>query len=179
VKVAEIASKPPRNRTKFACEEFTDRFKHHKDSVYLYGDPAGKQEDTRKEDGGNDFTIIMKELSYFKPKKRVAEAAPSVSKRGEFINNILDGNSDVAILIDPSCTETIKDYTNGKEDSQGRKLKEKAKGEDGVSYEKYHHFTDGDDYFITKYLKDRFNKYLRGGRKRSYEQIGANGFNAR
>lgn len=179
VKVAEIASKPPRNRTGFACEEFTDRFRTHKDSVFIYGDPAGKHEDTRKEDGGDDFTIIMEKLSYFRPKKRVASSAPNVSMRGKFINNILAGNADVAILINPECTETIKDYTNGKEDKEGRKLKEKTKDEEGIPHEKYHHFTDGDDYFITRYLKDAFKKYLRGGKKRSYDPISTNSFAAR
>lgn len=179
VKVAEIAAKPPKNRTKFACEEFCYRFKNHNDLVYLYGDPSGKQEDTRTEEGANDFSIIKKELEWYTVKTRLHEAAPNVAKRGEFINDILLGTTDYAIVIDPSCTETIVDYTNGKEDDQGRKFKERVKDEEGISYEKYHHFTDGDDYFITKFLKEAFRQYIRAGKSRDYNTPTHAGFRAR
>ncbi len=179
VKVGEIASRPPQNRTKYAAEEFAHRFANHNDYVYLYGDPAGKSEDTRAEDGADDFTIIQKELTWFKPKRRILESAPSVKARGEFINNIFLGLTDYAIVIDPQCEESINDYTNGKEDQQGRKLKERAKGDDGIPYEKFHHFTDGDDYFITKFLKDSFKSYLRGGKRRTYSSVDSSNFSAR
>jgi hypothetical protein len=178
-KVAEIAAKPPRNRTRYACEDFKGRFSNHAAGVYLYGDPAGKHEDTRAERGANDFTIILDELSFFMPKLRMHDAAPNVAKRGEFINAIFEGRKPYAIMIAPECEETINDYTNGKEDAEGKKLKERAKGSDGIPYEKHHHFTDGDDYFITKYLAKDFKGYLRGKKARHYNAPDTLNFKAR
>ena len=163
-KVGEIAARPPENRTKFACETFCKEYGEFYDVVFLYGDPAGKQEDTRGEKGANDFTIIMSELQAYSVRKKLHKAAPNVAKRGEFINRILAGLEPFAIVIDPSCVETIQDYTSGKEDATGRKLKKKVMDPiEKIPYEKYHHFTDGDDYFITKFLYDEYKSYLRGG----------------
>lgn len=170
-KVHEIAAKPPRNRTKYACEDFVGSFSNHKQELFLYGDPAGRSEDTRSEKGNNDFAIIQDELSFFRPRIRQHSAAPNVKQRGEFINELFSGLKPYLIVISPRCENSIVDYTNGKEDDEGRKLKERisaSKTEDGISYEKFHHFTDGDDYFITKFLSSEFLNYSRGGKKRSY-----------
>ena len=164
-KVGEIAARPPENRTVNACEMFAQEYYPHHDALFLYGDPAGKQEDTRSEKGKNDFVIIKRALAAYTPRERVHSAAPNVAKRGEFINEILSGRTDYALVIDPRCKESVMDYTNGKEDMNGRKLKKKVVGEDGVPFEEFHHFSDGDDYFITKYLLEPFNEYLRGGLK--------------
>lgn len=177
-KVGEIAARPPENRTVNACEIFTQTYFPHFDAVFLYGDPAGKQEDTRSEKGKNDYTVIKQALKAYTPRERLHKAAPNVAKRGEFINEILAGRTDYAIVIDPSCKESIMDYTNGKEDQDGRKLKKSIKGDDGVPYEQYHHFTDGDDYFFTKYLQNEFNTYLRGGVSPEISVVGRD-FNSR
>lgn len=178
-KVGEIAARPPQNRTVHACEMFIERFYPHYASLFLYGDPSGKQQDTRTEAGKNDFTIIEETLTGYSPQLRVHKVAPNVSKRGEFANKILDGRTAYAIVIDPSCENSIMDYTNGKEDMNGNKLKNKVKGEDGVPYEQYHHFTDGDDYFITYYLRDDFREYQAGGVPSSVDVPDSAGFRAR
>lgn len=173
VKVEEFAGVDPRNRTKYVCEDFLKKYRTHQEALYIYGDPAGKHEDTRSEKGSDDFNIILKELKELNPKKKVHTAAPSITKRGEFICSIFAENSyKIAIAFDPSCKHSIIDYTSGQADADGKKHKKKVKDpESGVTYEKYHHFSDGDDYFITKIFYKEFKLYLRGGKSYNYEAI--------
>src|SRR5579862_6632441 len=139
VQVDEICLESPNNTTAAVCREFIRRYSNHEAGLFIYGDPAGKHEDTRTEKGQNDFTIIMRELQRYDPKKRVQEKAPPVVMRGNFINTIFQSDYDgIEILIGSNCTKTIADYTYGKEASDGTKLKEKAVNPiTNVSYEKY------------------------------------------
>lgn len=166
MQIDEICLATPTNRTIDVCKEFKRRYAGHgKAGLYIYGDPAGKHEDTRTEKGHNDFTIIKSELSEYAPTLRVDQAAPSVTMRGNFINTVLEKSLDgIEILIGENCKNTINDYTYGKEASDGTKLKEKAKdGNTGVSYEKFHHCSDANDYFICRAFAAEFLKYQRGG----------------
>ncbi len=173
VKVDEIAGKPPRNRTKYVCEDFLKEYRDHDEALFIYGDPAGKHEDTRSEKGSDDFNIILKELKEMNPRKRVMTSAPSITKRGEFICSIFAENAfNIAIAFDPCCKHSIIDYTSGQEDADGKKSKKKVKDpESGITYEKYHHFSDGDDYFITKLLNKQFKTFLRGGKAYNYDAV--------
>ena len=173
VKIDEIAGVEPRNRTKYVCEDFLKKYGKHQESLFIYGDPAGKQEDTRSEKGGDDFNIIMEGLKEMNPQKRVHRAAPSISKRGEWICSILGENAyDIAISFDPRCKNTIIDYTSGQADADGKKFKKKVKDpESGLTHEKYHHFSDGDDYFLTKLFYADYKVYLRGGKSYNYEAV--------
>lgn len=178
-KVGEIAAKPPDNRTEAACNLFMNQYKIFYDALYLYGDPSGKQADTRSEKGGNDYTIIKRALRPYAPRERVMKVAPNVAKRGEYINRILAGLEPYAIVIDPECQNSILDYTNGKEDAEGRKLKKMVKDSpEGIPYQKFHHFTDGDDYFIIKFLFNEYSRYLRDG-SATYDVPDRSGFKSR
>jgi hypothetical protein len=165
IKIDEIALSSPRNRTEAVCDEFKNRYSDHNKGIFIYGDPAGKQEDTRTEVGFNDYKIIMRELARYKPEKRVAEAHPPVVMRGRFMNAIFDmGYNGIEFLVGSNCVKTRNDYMFGKEDSDGTKLKEKAKDPvTGVTYEKHHHFTDEGDYFFCKLFPDDFAEYQSGG----------------
>ena len=69
-------------------------------------------------------------------------------------------------MINRQCPETYKDYIHGKEAEDGRKLKERVKDADtGIRYEKYHHITDANDYFLLRLFKSEFNAYIRGGKR--------------
>lgn len=164
VQIDEICLSTPTNRTADACREVKRRYAAHgKTGMYIYGDPAGKHEDTRQEKGYNDFTIIMSELSQFSPTKRVALAAPAVIMRGNFINTVWEKKFEgLEFLIGDNCKRTINDYLYLKEASDGTKMKEKAK-ENGVSFEKYGHCSDANDYFFCQAFQAEFAKYQRGG----------------
>lgn len=166
--VDELAMKSPNNTTAKTCQEFIRKYHNHTAGLYIYGDPAGRHEDTRSEQGFNDFTIIERELAKYRPILRVPKKAPPVHVRGQFINTIFEfGYNDIEIFISEDSTYVKNDLLFGKEASDGTKLKEKVKV-DGVSYEKYHHFSDNLDYFICAAFEIEFDEYQNGKRNIAY-----------
>ena len=165
--IGEIQLPTPNNTTKDVCKEIIRRYQGHDAGMIITGDPAGRHEDTRSEKGYNDFVIIREELRVFNPSLRVPNMAPPVVMRGNFINTIFESGYDgVTIEIGSNCSKMIADLLYGLEASDGTKLKQKVKDEStGVSYEKYHHFTDLLDYMVTVVFASEFDKYKRGGRQ--------------
>ncbi len=163
--IAEVLSKTPKNNTIGLCSEFKRVFQGHKGGLYVYGDPSGNNRDTRTEQGTNDYSIIKRELIDYKPIFRVARAHPSVRMRGNFINSIFEINTQgVEIFINSKCQSTINDLLFIKEDSDGSKLKEKARDlSTGVTYEKLGHLSDCLDYFICEAFKNEYLRYQNGG----------------
>lgn len=163
--IDEVITKTPRNNTVGLCQEFLKKYGNHGGELYIYGDPSGRAQDTRSEDGKNDYTIIDGELKAMRPKSRVAASAPNVATRGAFINAILDKKLyDIDIAVDPECKKTIEDFTNVKEASDGSKHKAKERDpESGVSYEPYGHLSDCLDYLICAAFPDEFSKFKSGG----------------
>lgn len=163
--VDEICAENPNNSTKGACKLFKEKYRNHRAGLFIYGDPAGKAEDTRSEAGHNDFRIIEGELSQFRPHMRIAKAAPSVVKRGEFINALFGENhAGVYVLIHPDCKETIKDYMNVKEHGDGTKVKQKATNKvSKQTFEKYGHTSDANDYFFCELLINEYVEFVEGG----------------
>jgi phage terminase large subunit len=163
--IDEIASPTPNNTTKGICKEFIRRYQSHRSGLFIYGDPSGKNADTRSEKGYNDYKIIENELQQFRPTLRVASKHPSVVMRGNFINTILcEGFNGVYIVISQKCVHLINDFLFLKEHQDGTKLKEKTQ-KDGISYEKHGHFSDGMDYFICEAFKSDFQLYQNGSKK--------------
>jgi len=173
--VDEICLPAPRSTTKDTCNEFKRKYTGHTGGLFIYGDPSGKKEDTRTERGHNDFSIIMSELSEFRPSLRLLTKAPSVVMRGNFLNTIFESNYDgISISIGINCKNTIADYLYIKQDSDGTKLKEKAKDmATGVTYEKYGHTSDANDYLLLYVFAAEYARYLKGGRD-SMPTIGRN-----
>lgn len=172
--IDEIAMRSPDNTTSKTCKEFTRRYNSHNTGLFIYGDPSGKNEDTRSEKGFNDFHIIQRELDKFNPVVRVASTHPPVHLRGQWINSAFEGNvNDLEIYINESSVFLKNDLLFGKEASDGTKLKEKVKV-DGVSYEKYHHFSDGMDYFLCEAFEDAFTTYQRGDMSQYRREFGRN-----
>jgi phage terminase large subunit len=142
--VDEIATVSPNNTTKGVCNEFKRKYLSHSSGLFIYGDPSGRNEDTRSEAGHNDYKIIVQELSQYKPVLRLDNIHPSVTARGNFINTIFaNGFNGVNILISDKCKHLINDLLFLKEASDGTKHKEKQKDkESGITSEKYGHFSD-------------------------------------
>jgi len=168
--IGEICLEAPLNRTADACKEFTAIYKGHRGGVFVYGDPAGRHEDTRTAKGHNDYRIVEAELASFKPILRVASKAPSVVMRGNFINQVLaDRRADCKITIGDQCEKTILDYSQIKTAADGTKAKKKIKDtRTGVTYEKYGHCTDANDYYFISIFVDSYNEYLDGPGTRTY-----------
>lgn len=171
VQVDEIVGKEPMNYTAGVCREIIRRYPGHQSGMFVYGDPSGFHDDTRSnEEDHNDFGIIAGELRQYTPSIRVPSSAPSIVSRGNFINQIFATNQGgCSIEINEKCSYSIMDLVYLKEAADGTKHKEKGKGEDGVMSEKYGHFSDGMDYFITEVFRTQYNNYLSGGIATNYE----------
>lgn len=168
--INEFCLPDPRNRTKDACMEVERVYMNHDAGMFIYGDPSGKNEDTKTEKGENNFTLITKYLAKFRPSLRVDSKAPSVVMRINFINSIFESNFEgCEILIDPKCKETIKDLSFCLEASDGTKDKSKVKHPvTGVSYEKHGHCSDALDYLAVRFFYSQFLNYQRGDRIKPY-----------
>ena len=125
-------------------------FKDHQEGMFIYGDPDGNKEDYRTEEGLDNYAIIINKLSPFRPKYKVLKAPPGVASRIAFSNAIFSENFEgIKVLIDPSCTNLINDFTFVKENSDGTKLKKKVRDvASNAMYEEYGHTSDAHDYFI-------------------------------
>lgn len=170
--IAEICLESPNNTTKATCDRVKMLYPGHAGGMIVYGDPTGVQEDTRSEKGSNDFTIIVRELAMYKPSLRISKAAPAVVMRGNFLNTVFFSNYGNLRLsfnneVSSGCTKcdnTINDYLYLKEDSDGTKKKELIKNPDTqVTYQKYGHTSDANDYFYCMAFADIYASYQRGG----------------
>lgn len=162
--IDEVCLPSPKNSTQATCDEFIKRYPNHSAGLFVYGDPSGKNKDTRSETDKNDFTIIREKLRKYRPKLKIPRKAANVSLRGDFINAIFEKNfRSIYLFIAKQCKNTITDYTFLKEDSKGGKYKEKVKNKDTkVTYEKYGHTSDANDYLICEYFKAELKLFKKG-----------------
>ncbi len=165
-KIDEIDLEPPENNIFAVTKEILRRYGNHKAAVYIYGDATSQKRDAKLKAGENFFSIVKKQLAPLRPIMRVPKANPPVKLRGEFINAIHEKEIfDIRITIDPKCKNTINDYKFLKEAADGGKLKVTEKDPTtGVSYTKYSHDSDLDDYFICEYFKKEYQAFLKGGK---------------
>lgn len=165
MQVDEITLESPQNRTENVCREFIRRYPGHEAGLFIYGDPSGMQEDTRTEKGHNDYVIILRSLGKYKPSLRVAKVAPPVVMRGNWINSVFLHNTDgLEFVIGNNCGKTISDYMYLKEAADGTKAKIKEKNEQtGITFEKYGHTSDANDYLLCYAFAGEFTRYQKGG----------------
>lgn len=161
----EICLSTPNNKTGKLCEAFKHKYRAHTAGLFIYGDPSGVAEDTRAETGHNDFTIIQGALQDFKPSMRLMRSAPSVAMRGNWINEVFDHNEGgLTFIIGNNCSNSIADYMYLKEASDGTKAKIKEKNkETGVTFERYGHCSDANDYLLCYAFQSQFAIYQNGG----------------
>lgn len=163
-KIDEITLEHPFNTLNHTLRKFTSKYKDKANTIFIYGDRTSLKADSKLEKGQNYFTIIedhLKKDGYI-TKTRLPSKNPNVNSRGNFINAIFINDIDgVEYTIGDNCIRTIDDYENVKESSDGTKHKEKVKHpKTGVTYEKYGHLTDTDDYFLCEYYKKEYNNFL-------------------
>ena len=163
--IDEVQLSSPRNTTRDVCREIIRKYSNHTGGMSIYGDPAGKHNDTRSEQGFNDFTIITSELSKYHPSLCVQNLAPAVVARGGFINSVFETKYQGAeVIIGDKCHKMIKDLLYGPEAADGTKDKTKSKDRvTGISYEKYGHFSDLLDYIVCTVFVNEFIHYKTGG----------------
>jgi len=163
----EICLEHPYNTLKAVCQEFKRRYPHLEyPSITIYGDRTSKKEDVKLEKGSNFFTLAYGYLMDYMVTTDLPRRNPPVKARGQFINEIFElGLYDITINFDRRCKIAKLDYMNVIEAQDGTKLKQTTKDKkSGVSYQKYGHSSDANDYFICQFFQDEFNRYLSGGK---------------
>lgn len=138
----------------------------HNGGINITGDPSGKQRSTASEIGVNNYTIIKDALNNMgiRSTEMLLPKTPPQKTRCEFVNRILDGSLGWDIYIDLSCRTLTNDLSFQEQNPDGTKSKKKVTDpETGSKYEKYGHFSDNLDYFLTLYLRDLWSKFINGG----------------
>lgn len=136
----------------------------HMGGLIITGDPAGLARSTQTEDGVNNFTILMNELSapQLHACKKLLTTQPPLVQRLEFVNSVLDGFDGWEVLIDMQCNKFKEDLIYQRKNQDG--TKEKKKVTDAklkVKYEKYGHLSDCFDYALCYFLSDAYIKFKR------------------
>ena len=162
---------PDPARTKGTAQRFFQKYYHglgHKTGLFIYGDPSGKNEDSKTEKGENNYKLITNELTIMHPQVRgINSAAPSVDMRINWINDVLENNyGNIKILIDPKCTYLINDMQYIKIDPKGGKLKEKGMIP-GIETpcEIYGHTSDALEYLLCQVFNTEYLRFQKGGAK--------------
>lgn len=158
----EYPMKSPFNSTEQAADAFINDIEPDTyPDVFIYGDASGRNRIT----GMGDLTqyrILEGKLRRYLPNNwnRVPKANVAILKRRDLMNRIFEGKiPEVEFVIDPSCTETIRDFEFLKLDPTGKgKFEEKVKDPNtGKEYVKLGHISDAVEYFICILCK----QYLR------------------
>lgn len=160
-KIEEIDLEAPNNKLAKVCDKIIARYQNHTHGMFIAGDTTSKKNDAKLEEGYNFFKLAKRYLAQFHPVIKIPRKNPSVIMRKNFINTVFEKNLyGIEISIGSKCTNTIADYTYLKEDGDGKKLKEKVKDPNtGITYEKYGHDIDLDEYFICEFFKKDFARY--------------------
>ena len=65
----------------------------------------------------------------------------------------------INLLIGNNCVNTIADYDNVQEATDGTKLKKKVTIDGGAPFEQYGHTSDANDYFLCKVFEKELNEF--------------------
>ncbi|CAB4128307.1 Terminase-like family [uncultured Caudovirales phage] len=162
--IKEFCVPSPNNTIRKLCSIIEREYFGHEAGLFIYGDATSKKADTKLEKGHNFFTLIYDYLFKFRPVLRVPASNPSVVMRGNFINQVFEkGFEGISIKIDRNCINSISDYNNVKEDTDGTKKKTKATNpETKIQYELYGHTSDANDYFICMAMVNEYSIYKNG-----------------
>jgi len=173
--IDEICLPDPKNTLDDTMRAFCSEYPNNGNTIYIYGDATSRKEDVKLQKGKNFYTLIENHLRAkgYTTQMRVTRSNPNVEVRINWINKIFrDGLDGIEITIDHRCTKTIADYKYLKSASDGTKHKEKTRHPvTKVTYEKYGHNTDANDYFLCRYFEKSFYKYSKPqGQKKGRRQ---------
>ena len=164
--IDEILGKPEEkeNNTPKLSKKIAKKYLTEKQlgGLFITGDPAGLARSTQTEEGVNNYTIIMSNMTspVLNVKKKLLTKQPPQVTRLEFINNLLDGYDGWEILIDMRCRRLTEDLVYQKKNADGTKSKAKATDpKSGIKYEKYGHLSDCLDYALCLFLNETWSKF--------------------
>ena len=164
----EILGKPDdkENNTPKLAKKLESKYLNegHLGGLLVTGDPSGLARSTQTEEGVNNYTIILGNMSnpVLNTKKKLLSRQPSQAGRLDFVNALLNGYGGWGIEIDIRCRKLTEDLVYQTKNSDGTKSKKKVVDpKSGVKYEKYGHLSDCLDYALVLFLPElwaRFNK---------------------
>lgn len=164
----EILGKPENkeNNTPRLAKKVSDKYlnEKHIGGLFITGDPAGLARSTQTEDGVNNYTIILSNMSnpILRAQRKLLRKQPSQITRLEFVNSLFEGYDGWQILIDMRCRKFVEDLIYQKKNADGTKSKAKVTDpKSGVKYEKYGHLSDCFDYALCLFISDTWNKFQR------------------
>jgi len=164
--IDEICLEDPQNTLRHTLAAFKERYPPNGMTAFIYGDATSRKADVKLEKGVNFFTLVENNLKLagYTVINRVPLANPNVELRCNWLNEVFNGLDGLSVQIGANCPKTINDYKYLKQASDGTKHKEKVKNKNtGVTYEKYGHNTDANDYFLTQFFSASFQNF--GSRK--------------
>lgn len=164
VQIDEFCLEQPDNKIDTLSDRIKLKYSGHVGGVFIYGDATSKKDDVKMSVGENLFTMILSRLREWHPIERVPASNPSVAMRGNYLNSVFEvdfaGN---VILIGLNCRNSVADYLNVKIDSDGSKKKTReTNSSTGVSFERFGHTSDANDYFLIYVMSDDYHFYLKG-----------------
>ena len=138
----------------------------HLGGLLVTGDPSGLARSSQTEEGVNNYTIILGNMSnpILNTKKKLLSKQPSQTTRLEFVNALFNGYDGWEVKIDMRCRKLTEDLIYQTKNSDGTKSKKKVvDNRSGVKYEKYGHLSDCLDYALVLFLPDVWQKFNRKG----------------
>jgi len=117
--IDEIITTYPQNNTTYICTLFKQRYANHVAGLLVTGDPANRKEDTRSEQGFNDYSIIETALESYYPNIYLLPKHTAVATSVNFTNALLcESFDDLRLFIAPRCEKLIDDLMYLKEASE-------------------------------------------------------------
>jgi hypothetical protein len=158
--IDEIALENPRNSTEEVCEEFMMRYPRHNAGLFYYGDASGKNRSTMNKDFKHHYEIVAFKLRKYlnNGSDRTLFSNPSLVKRRDFVNLILEEKLPIRVFFDESCKKMIADMMYTKQALDGGKDKHIVTDKDtGEKYQKYGHMGDLFEYQCVELFKNYYN----------------------
>lgn len=145
-KIKEYAMKSPLNTVEDGIDAVVSDFEEYfKYGLFFYGDVHAKRTTMLRDTRSFLMAIIESFKGYlYRGDIRIPNANPLHSERRRLINRALSGAYKYDIFIDEKCELSIADFQKVQINANGAKLKAKDK----QGFERYGHFSDGDDYFL-------------------------------
>lgn len=168
--IEEILGKPENkeNNTPKLARKLEAKYLNegHLGGLLVTGDPSGLARSTQTEEGVNNYTIILGNMSspILNARKKLLSKQPSQTARLDFVNALFNGYDGWKIEIDMKCRKLTEDLVYQMKNSDGTKCKKKVvDSKSGVKYEKYGHLSDCLDYALVLFLPDVWQKFNRKG----------------
>lgn len=162
----EYCLEHPLNTTEKVCVALKEdllngEFAGHKAGLFYYGDYTSKKHNTNARDGiMHDYDTVEVQLARFGLHSRLQPNPLHVRAR-KFMNAIFAGKLNIDLYMDPRMSNTVRDFTQVKQDADGGILKEMTTDRStGVRYERVGHTSQATYYLVCSAFADQFHNYV-------------------